>query len=272
MTMTLHPKLSKPAYRLFDTHCHLDLAPFFSTLESELGLAQQRGVVRFLIPSVGPQNWQTIALLAKHHVDTLYYALGIHPHFLPSLASSLLFTQLENHLAQSSNACVALGECGLDAMASDSAQHQERILKGQLAIAQTAQLPVVLHSRKTHNRLLQIIKQSCFTQGGVIHAFSGSEQEAKQFIELGFKLGIGGVITYPRANKTRRAITALSVEHLVLETDSPDMPLFGFQGRANSPCQLPLILNELALLKQQEPDTLAEIIWQNSHQLFNLPL
>ncbi|MGY5767904.1 TatD family hydrolase [Vibrio cincinnatiensis] len=271
MMMTSHLGLSKPAYRLFDTHCHLDLSPFSITLESELGLAQKRGVERFLIPSVGPQNWATVERLAQQHVNSFYYALGIHPHFLPSQAPHSLFSLLEAYLAQSGKACIAVGECGLDATISDSAQHQETILKGQLAIAQSARLPVVLHSRKTHNRLLQIIKQSRFTQGGVIHAFSGSEQEAKQFIALGFMLGVGGVITYPRANKTRRAVAALPLEHLVLETDSPDMPLCGFQGQTNTPSQLPLILDELASLKQQAPNDVAHMIWENSHRLFNLP-
>lgn len=270
--MPLHLEPSKIVYQLFDTHCHLDLDPFSSTVETELRQAQQQGVVRFLIPSVGPENWSTVALLAKQHLNTFYYALGIHPHFLPSLTACQVLSLLEEQLSQSNQACVAVGECGLDAMVSDSAQHQETILKGQLEIAQSARLPVVLHSRKTHNRLLQIIKQSRFTQGGVIHAFSGSEQEAKQFIALGFKLGVGGIITYPRANKTRRAIAAVPLEHLVLETDSPDMPLCGFQGQINTPSQLPLILNELALLKQQDPEILADILWQNSHRLFNLPL
>ncbi|WP_237665731.1 MULTISPECIES: TatD family hydrolase [Vibrio] len=269
--MSHHPKLNESEYRLFDTHCHLDLPIFEQRLACELERAKLQGVIRFLLPSVGPQNWATVARLAKYHGDIFYYALGIHPHFLPSLPVCHCFDRLELYLAQASDACVAVGECGLDAMISDTAQHQEMILTRQLAMAQNAQLPVILHSRKTHQRLLQLLKQSRFTQGGVIHAFSGSEQEAKQFIALGFKLGIGGVITYPRAKKTRRTVAAIPLEHLVLETDSPDMPLFGFQGRTNTPSQLPLILNELALLKQQEPYQLVDQLWQNSHQVFKLP-
>ncbi|ELZ5773369.1 TatD family hydrolase [Vibrio metschnikovii] len=256
--------------QLFDTHCHLDLPVFEPTLASDLAQAKTQGVERFLIPSTSPESWARIEQLVSRDSDCLFYALGIHPHFIPLSTPAQLLQQLEHKLSVAQHACVAIGECGLDALIDQPAERQEALLIGQLSIAQAFQKPVILHSRKTHQRLIQMIKQMKFTQGGVLHAFSGSRQEAKQFIDLGFKLGVGGVITYPRANKTRQAIASVSIEDLVLETDAPDMPLLGYQGQVNCPLRLPLVLRELARLHQTEPEQIAPIIWQTSHRLFGL--
>ncbi|XAW89973.1 TatD family hydrolase [Vibrio sp. CDRSL-10 TSBA] len=261
--------VTTPEYPLFDTHCHFDFDAFAAHFADELALASQQGVQRILIPSIGRQNWQRVATLAADYPDHIYYALGYHPYFLASAGLNPLHN-LELALDARSSSCVAVGEVGLDAMVDIDAKVQETLLLGQLALAQAAGLPVVLHSRKTHNRLLQLLKQTRFQGGGVLHAFSGSEQEARQFIDLGFKIGVGGGITYPRANKTRRTISALPLEHLVLETDAPDMPLCGYQGHNNHPCRLPLVLNELVLLRKEDKQTVASTVWKNSNLLFSI--
>lgn len=258
--------------RLFDTHCHLDLPAFEQTLSNDLAQAKAQGVECFLIPSTSPDSWVSIEQLVAQYSDCLHYALGIHPHFIPLSAPAQLLQQLEDRLSVAQHACVAIGECGLDALIDQPAERQEALLIGQLSIAQTFQKPIILHSRKTHQRIIQIIKQMKFVQGGVLHAFSGSYQEAKQFIDLGFKLGVGGVITYPRANKTRQAIASVSMADLVLETDAPDMPLLGYQGQINRPLRLPLVLQELARLHQADPEQVASVIWQTSHTLFGLSI
>ncbi|KQA18405.1 deoxyribonuclease [Vibrio metoecus] len=254
---------------LFDTHCHFDFAPFTAEPELELQRAAEQGVKRLLIPAVGPQDWQAVAELAQRFPSTIYYALGFHPLYLDSSSPTHL-PQLEAALMKAEHACVAVGECGLDGMIDIDAKLQEQVLIAQLTLASQAKLPVILHSRRTHNRLLQLLKQQRFRQGGVLHAFSGSLQEAQQFVDLGFKIGVGGVITYPRANKTRQAIAALAPEHLVLETDAPDMPLNGFQGQANHPAQLPKVLETLAELKGVSAQYLAQILWKSSQTLFGL--
>ncbi|PAR33040.1 deoxyribonuclease [Vibrio metoecus] len=260
---------NQPEWALFDTHCHFDFAPFTAEPELELQRAAEQGVQRLLVPSVGPQDWQAAAELAQRFPSTIYYALGFHPLYLDSSSPAHL-PELEKALMKAEHACVAVGECGLDGMINVDAQLQEPMLIAQLALASQARLPVILHSRRTHNRLLQLLKQQRFRQGGVLHAFSGSLQEAQQFVDLGFKIGVGGVITYPRANKTRQAIAALAPEHLVLETDAPDMPLNGFQGRANHPAQLPKVLETLAELKGVSTQYLAPILWKSSQTLFGL--
>jgi TatD DNase family protein len=120
--------------------------------------------------------------------------------------------------------------------------------------------------------LLRIVKQFKLSRGGVWHAFSGSRQQAEQFIELGFMLGIGGVITYPRAEKTRKAVTNLPLESLLLETDGPTMPLFQRQGARNEPAYIPEVLMELSMLKQMSPDMLGEAIERNVEKMFRIPV
>lgn len=254
--------------RLFDTHCHLDFSPFSDDITHHLNLAQQQAVVRLLIPSIGASNWETLDKLAKQYAS-IYYALGIHPYFIDGQSLADL-TTLEQRLTNRSEHCVAVGECGLDAMIEMDLALQERLFVRQIELAQSFQLPLILHARKTHNRLIQLLKKHRFTHGGVLHGFSGSYQQAMQFVEIGFYIGVGGVITYPRANKTRLAIAQLPLDALVLETDSPDMPLMNEQGKPNHPQNLSKILRELALLKNTSTQTIAENVWKNSNLAFNI--
>lgn len=254
--------------RLFDTHCHLDFDSFSADFRQHIESAQQHGVERFILPAIGPSNWQKLIALSQQY-SALYYALGIHPLFIDQ-QSQHSFTELRLLLEQHQSLCVAVGECGLDAMIDVDMELQERIFVQQVDIANEFKLPLILHSRKTHNRLLQILKQKQFELGGVLHGFSGSYQQAMQFVERGFYIGVGGVITYPRANKTRQAIAQLAVENLVLETDAPDMPLNGHQGKANHPKMIGEILSCLASLKGLPEQTIAEIVWKNSNSAFDI--
>lgn len=254
--------------RLFDTHCHLDFDCFSTEFEQHLYTARQQAVERIVLPAIGPSNWTKITTLAQQH-SGLYYGLGMHPLFLNN-ASERHFTELRLLLERQDGLCVAVGECGLDAMIEVDMDLQERIFLQQVDIATEFKLPLILHSRKTHNRLLQLLKQKQFKYGGILHGFSGSYQQAMRFIECGFYIGVGGVITYPRANKTRQAIAQLPVESLVLETDAPDMPLNGHQGKANHPKMIGQILACLASLKGLPEQTIAEIVWKNSNFVFSI--
>ncbi|MDW6001699.1 TatD family hydrolase [Vibrio mangrovi] len=277
-------KIVKP--RLFDTHCHFDFQPFQSDTALSWQQTYDAGVTRLLIPSVGMNNWDAVKKLTTMAPQQLFYALGFHPYFLTTDTGFMTGTGsmtdggamnlreriscLEAYLAEHDENCVAIGECGLDAIVDVPLSSQEEIFIAQLSVARDAGLPVILHSRKTQARLLQLLKQHKFTQGGVLHAFSGSEQQAQAFIQLGFKIGVGGVITYPRAAKTRRTVARLPLDALVLETDAPDMPLYGLQGQDNHPKYLPLVLQELAQLRACSITDIAETLWFNSHQIFGL--
>lgn len=254
--------------RLFDTHCHLDFAPFAANIEQHLQSAQQTGVERLLLPATGVENWSRLALLSEQF-PSIYYALGFHPYFLAQQSHDAV-AALDEKIASRGSRCVAIGECGLDAMVDIPMAQQEAFFLDQVALAKQHRLPLILHARKTHNRLIQLLKQSRFEYGGILHGFSGSYQQAMQFIDLGFYLGIGGVITYPRANKTRQAVAQLPLSSLVLETDAPDMPLMGYQGEPNHPKRLPMILEHLGQLQQQDRQTVAENVWRNSNLALNI--
>jgi TatD DNase family protein len=167
-----------------------------------------------------------------------------------------------------------LGEIGLHGPLGEL-EHQQRLLEAQLKLAQDYDLPVVLHQVKAHQAMLESLLRVPPPCGGVVHAFSGSLEMAKTYHhKLGLKLGIGGIITYPRAHKTRQAIAQIEASALVLETDAPDMPLFGFQGMRNSPLQIPNVFHTLCQLRglstpsarqkfAQQLEENANTLWRN---------
>ncbi|HHF3028631.1 TatD family hydrolase [Vibrio antiquarius] len=254
--------------KLFDTHCHFDFDVFQGDFAHQLQLAQTQGVTRILIPSVGSQNWARIQTLADQHAN-LYYALGFHPYFLEDNVEQH-FAELEHYLKQNAPQCVAIGECGLDFAIDVDPQLQEETLEVQFELARRFELPVILHSRKAHNRLIQIVKAAKLPRGGVLHAFSGSYQQAMEWVKLGFFIGVGGTITYPRAKKTRDAIQKLPLKHLVIETDAPDMPILGYQGESNHPAKLIHVFNELVELHNGSKQSIASQLWKNSNFAFSI--
>ncbi len=253
---------------LFDTHCHLDFTPFSGEVPSELAKAADVGVRRFLVPATGVNNWHKVMQLGQQHAE-ICYALGFHPYFLSAQQESD-FTQLSSLLDSQPERCVALGECGLDMVHGGDLEKQERFFTRQLDMAKQYHLPVVLHCVKTQPQLIKHLKAAKLPCAGVIHGFSGSYEQAMEWIRLGFYLGIGGTITYARANKTRNAVAKVPAEYLVLETDAPDMPFYGHQGEVNHPLYLPLALQVLAELRFESQEELARQIWLNSHRLFAL--
>lgn len=254
---------------LFDTHCHLDLAPIGSEVEAVITAARRAGVNQMLIPACGRHNWQAVAAIAAAH-QGVYYALGMHPYFSDRHRPGDL-ELLDEQLARRSPDCLAVGECGLDFYAgSESEASQCALLLAQLELANRYTLPVILHCRKAHQQLVRVLKHCRPQAGGVLHGFSGSYQQAMDYIRLGLHIGVGGTITYPRANKTRQAIARLPLSSLVLETDAPDMPLSGFQGQPNRPAQLPLVLNALNLLRSEGEQTIAKVLYVNSKRLLQI--
>lgn len=256
---------------LFDTHCHLNLAPLDLAPHTYWQQAQQVGVHALLIPAVEQANWR-ILLNWLAEQPSWHIALGVHPWWVeaePLTALAGLQQLLQSHSAQ----ITAVGEIGLDfALAEDTFIKQQQFFSAQLALAKQYRKPVILHHRKSQPALLSELKRQQFTEGGILHAFSGSQQQAKAFIDLGFRLGIGGTITYPRAEKTRNAVAKLPLSALVLETDAPAMPLNGFQGQANTPAQLAAVFIALCELRPEPPEQLAEALWDNSYQALRLAL
>ena len=242
-----------------DTHCHLDAAEFAPDRDAVRAAASAAGVKHLVIPAVQRSHWQEVIALAHRYGDS--YALGIHPLFTPGADESDIAALRELLMQQRDDPqLVAVGEIGLDFFVPGlDADRQIWFYEQQIKLAREFDLPVILHVRKSSDRLLKTLRANKVV-GGIAHAFNGSAQQAQAFIDLGFKLGFGGAVTYDRALKLREMAAGLPLNALVLETDAPDIPphwlyttaeqrIAGqLQGR-NSPAELPRIAAEVAHLR-----------------------
>lgn len=251
---------------MIDSHCHFDFDVFSAHRDALWREAKMAGLSHLLIPGITRQQWPRLIDLCGHHPD-FYFALGCHPIFLQQNASQDL-ELLDTLLSNKPERCVAVGEIGLDNVVEVPFKLQLTVFEAQLALAKQHDLPVIIHHRKSHNDIIRLLKKHLIPRAGVIHGFSGSYQEAKTYIDLGFCLGVGGTITYPRANKTRQALRKIPLEYLLLETDAPDMPVMGYQGQPNSPSRLPLICHALSELTKTDIEQVRQQTTVNFKQLF----
>ncbi|TNC79120.1 TatD family deoxyribonuclease [Janthinobacterium lividum] len=236
-----------------DTHCHLDAHEFGSESLQVAARAQQQGVGMIVIPAVERANFSIVRELAAAAPNACY-ALGIHPIYVPHATDDDLIALREAvALAMNDPRFVAIGEIGLDffiPMLCEPAMRakQEHFLREQLRIARDFDLPVLTHVRRSQDIVLKHARQ-IRPNGGIAHAFNGSFQQAQGYIDLGFKLGFGGAMTFTRALQIRRMATDLPLASIVLETDAPDIsPAWVHPGR-NSPEELPRIGAVLAELR-----------------------
>ncbi len=269
--------MSCTALSLMDTHCHFDFSVFDEERDKLWALCRANNIHHLLIPGVSPKQWQLNYGLTKS-LKGVVCAAGVHPWWVDKLEkedrcddglSPVLVRHLECALVR--EACVAVGECGLDKMIAADFECQKRVFEQHICMACELELPLIIHVRKTHNETLQLLARHKPASGGVIHGFTGSLEIAQQYWALGFYLGVGGSITYPRANKTRSAIAEMPLESLLLETDAPDMPLNGFQGEPNSPLKVIDVAKSLSELRGDDIDRIVEMTTNNAHILFNLP-
>ncbi|WP_021014287.1 TatD family hydrolase [Prodigiosinella confusarubida] len=252
-----------------DTHCHFDFPPFAADEVASLHRATQAGVEGIIIPAVESHYFDRILHLA-HSWPVLYAALGLHPLYIERHHEADL-ALLESRLHDRDHRLVAVGEIGLDLYRDDPQFERQCVfLNAQLELAKQYDLPVILHSRRSHNPLAALLKQAQLPRTGVVHGFSGSFEQAQAFIRLGYYIGVGGVITYPRANKTRQAIARLPLDRLLLETDAPDMPVCGYQGEPNRPERIRSVFQSLCDLRTESPEVLAAVLYENTHRLFPL--
>ncbi len=251
---------------LIDTHCHLDVAAFDDDRPAVLARARAAGVSRIVVPGITAEGWQGLLSLCEGE-DGLYPALGLHPVFLDQHRPDDL-RALETAIAR--HAPVAVGEIGLDFyLPALDVERQKALFEAQLHIARDAGLPVLLHVRKAHDDTLALLRRTRVT-GGICHAFNGSLQQARQYMDLGFKLGFGGMLTYERSHKLHRLARELPLEAMMLETDAPDMPPASHHGQRNSPEYLPEVLQALARLREEDADTIAAQTTANAIELLKL--
>jgi TatD DNase family protein len=254
---------------LIDTHCHLDAAEFDADRDLIAEKALKKGLGAIVVPAVARNNFDAVINLCSRHKHCAY-ALGIHPMYVES--SSLQDLEiLQQYVGKYEP--VAIGEIGLDYFLTnprnnpDHVARQQEFFLAQLKIARQHRLPVILHVRNAVDDILKQLRKFKLV-GGIAHAFNGSLQQAQQFMDLGFKLGFGGAMTYDRALKIRELAARLPLEAIVLETDAPDIPpeWVARNGR-NSPLELPKIAQVLADLKQVNVSQVIDITSANAIQV-----
>ncbi|MBZ2398976.1 TatD family hydrolase [Erwinia amylovora] len=252
-----------------DTHCHFDFPPFVGDEQASLQRAAQAGVEKIIAVSVSATHFDRVMALAERH-SAVYAALGLHPMAVAEHNEQSLVA-LEQHLQRRHHKVVAIGETGLDLFIDNPQfERQQALLDAQLRLARDYSLPVILHSRRTHDKLVQQLRRIDLPRRGVVHGFAGSEQQALAFIRAGYAIGVGGTITYERASKTRHTVARLPLTSLLLETDSPDMPLQGFQGQPNRPERVRDIWHALCALRDEPPQQIAETLRENTLTLFGV--
>jgi TatD DNase family protein len=254
------------SHLFIDTHCHFDDAAFDADRDACLARAVAAGVGAQVLPAVSRASWSKLKAVAASD-DRLHPAYGLHPMLLAEHTPSDL--QALAHWIERERP-VAVGECGLDLFVADlDADAQWAYFTGQLALAREHELPVIIHARRAVDLVSKALRQYpgiC----GVVHSFSGSLQQARQLIDLGFLLGFGGPVTYPRARRLRQLVAELPLESIVLETDAPDQPGAGHRGERNEPAFLPEIAAEIAALRGMDPARLAQATTENARRLFGL--
>ncbi len=252
---------------LIDTHCHLDFAEFDADREAVIARARSAGVEQIVVPAITVDNFQRVIDLCASS-PCFYPALGLHPCFPHDTDAAL------NTLAKvlAVNKVVAIGEIGLDYRPGQAeAEVQLQLLELQLRLAQQHELPVLLHVVRAHDQVLKLLRRFQLPRGGIVHAFSGSAQQAREYAKLGFKLGFGGAISYERAHKLRRLAAELPLEWLVLETDAPDMPLAQYRGHPNEPSRVAEVAQLIAGLRGQSVAEIAEVTTATAQQQLRLP-
>jgi TatD DNase family protein len=258
-----------------DTHCHLDAPEFDADRSAVVARSRAAQVQQVVLPAVEESNFNTVRTLAHEH--GFAYALGIHPLYVDRAENDDL-QKLHDHLTahRTDPRLVAVGEIGLDHFVPGlNRARQELFYAAQLKLAREFELPVILHVRRSADTLLKHLRL-VKVRGGIAHAFNGSEQQALAFVNLGFKLGFGGTLTFERALQIKRLAQTLPLSAIVLETDSPDIPPAWLyktieqraQGQIarNEPAEVPRIAEVLAQLRGMTLQDVADATNANARQ------
>ncbi|GAA5008155.1 TatD family deoxyribonuclease [Pseudoluteimonas lycopersici] len=252
--------------RLVDSHSHFDAAEFDADRAQAHARALAAGVARQIVPAVDAAGWPKLKRVCAEF-GGLFPAYGLHPMFLEAHRPEHL-DELRKWIEREKP--VAVGECGLDFFVEGlDAETQVFYFEAQLKLAREFGLPVIVHARRAVDAVIAAIRKIDGLHG-VVHSFSGSAEQAAQLHKLGFLLGIGGPVTYERANRLRGIVAAMPLEQLLLETDSPDQPGAAHRGERNEPTFLPEVLDVVAGLRGMDRDDLAAATTANAERLFGL--
>ncbi|MES2917598.1 MAG: TatD family hydrolase [Pseudomonadota bacterium] len=264
---------------LIDTHCHFDVEEFDTDRDAVAARTLAAGVDTVVVPGYVAAHWPRLfEVCARYGAPRLLPVPGLHPCYIAGHEEAHL-AELDRLLAVHPEV-VAVGEIGLDyflpALKDPAVRdRQQAFFRAQLQIAAQAGKPVLLHVRKAHADVLRLLRETRFREGGIVHAWSGGIEEARHYARLGFRLGIGGPLTYDQSRRLREVVVAMPLESLVLETDAPDMTpqpcrLPGPGRTRNSPEFLPAVAQALAALKGVTPEQVAAVTRRESLAVLRL--
>lgn len=253
--------------QLVDSHSHFDVAGFDGDRPDAHARAQAAGVTAQIVPAIDAASWPKLKQVCAQFPG-LYPAYGLHPMLLDAHRPEHL-DALRSWIERERP--LAVGECGLDFFVEGlDTDAQQLYFDAQLQLGREFDLPVIVHARRAVDAVIASIRRIGGLRG-VIHSFPGSKQQAAQLHGLGFLLGIGGPVTYERANKLRSVVATIPLEQLLLETDAPDQPGAGHRGQRNEPAHLVEVLDVVAGLRGMAREDLAAATTFNAERLFDLP-
>jgi len=252
---------------LVDSHSHFDASEFDPDRDAALARARAAGVDRHVVPAGAAASWPRLREVCARD-GGLFPAYGLHPMYLAEHQPAHL-DELRQWIERERP--VAVGECGLDFFVEGlDADDQQHYFDGQLQLAREFDLPVIVHARRAVDAVIASFKRVGGVRG-VVHSFSGSPEQARQLWHMGFLIGLGGPVTYERANRLRTLARSMPLDFLLLETDAPDQPDAGIRGQRNEPARLAVVRDVIAGLRDIAPEELARATTQNAERLFGLP-
>ncbi len=255
--------------RLVDVHCHLNSSYFDDTLDEIINDATKAGLVAMITNATSPGDWKDTTALASRY-DRVYCALGIHPWYIDEKGSFMIH-ELPSFMSADT---VAIGECGLDKKISKpDFQLQQSVFEDQVAMARQLNLPLIIHCRGAFSELIQSFKRTGIPEaGGVIHSYSGNVEIAKQLIPYGMSFSMGGAVTHRNSKKKEKVLKYIYPDHLVLETDSPDIPPVEKRDTVNVPANIRYNLTAVSEIMGIPETEIAENTTRNAAKKFGLPL
>lgn len=249
---------------LIDSHAHI-YNEYYDDISAIVNFAIKRNVLKIINCATSINNFNEIIELS-HKYENFYYVLGVHP---GEISDSINIEELESFVKLNLNnpKFIGIGEIGLDYYYSkDNKNNQIKLFKAQLSLAEKYELPVIIHSREATEETIKILKN--YSLKGIIHCFSGSIEIAKEYIKLGYKLGIGGLLTFKNSN-LKNYIKNIGIHNIVLETDSPYMTPEPFRKYKNEPKYIFEIAEEVSKIFKISIEKVAEITTYNCNKIFD---
>ena len=255
---------------IIDSHAHYDDEKFDIDRNEVLERIQKQGVARVVNPSANVASAEKCLKLAKEH-SFFYTAMGIHPHEATEMSDEVLIKLRE---MADYEKVVAIGEIGLDYHYDFSPREiQKSCFSTQICLAKELKLPLIFHDREAHKDIMDIIKaEKADAVGGVFHCFTGSVEMAREVLDMGFYIALGGAVTFKNAKKPVEVAKFIPNDRLLVETDSPYMTPVPFRGKRNDSGYLEEIIKKLAEIRGTTPELVAEYTSVNADRLFGLNL